>query len=155
MLKKMLIFCSIVLGVIIVSQFVILENNKKILADNPYEKDELHPKTIEQLKDNNYKNIILPQTLKHGIDDKEDHVIYFYTSTCTFCKKTTPLVVPMAEELGLDLKLFNLLEFEEGWDEYKIDKTPTIVYFKDGKEVNRTEGLKSESEFKDFLAKTK
>lgn len=43
----------------------------------------------------------------------------------------------MAEEMGIDLEMYNLLEFEEGWNEYAIESTPTFIHFEDGKEVDR------------------
>ena len=55
----------------------------------------------------------------------------------TICKEATPILTPLAEELGIDLVQYNLLEFEQGWDDYDIEGTPTIVQFKDGKEVAR------------------
>lgn len=152
MLKKMFIFCTILVSIVIVSQFVILDKNKKILADNPYQKTELHPKTIEQLTDKNYKNVTLPKELTAILQKEESVFVYFYTSTCTYCKKATPILVPMTQKKNIDLKMFNLLEFQEGWDDYKITKTPTIVHYQAGTETGRLEGLQSESDFERFLS---
>ena len=57
----------------------------------------------------------------------------------------------MAEELGIDLVQYNLLEFEQGWDDYNIESTPTIVQFKDGKEVARIVGLQEEDVYRRWL----
>lgn len=53
--------------------------------------------------------------------------------------------------MGIDLKQFNLLEFEEGWDEYHIEATPTIVHFKNGQEVARIEGYYEEDVFRKWF----
>ncbi|KHF27140.1 hypothetical protein LR68_04050 [Anoxybacillus sp. BCO1] len=63
--------------------------------------------------------------------------------------------MPLAKEMGIDLKQFNLLEFEEGWDEYHIEATPTIVRFKNGKEVARIEGYYEEDVFRKWFEQTK
>lgn len=151
MIKKMIIVCCVFLGIMFVSQVLIELKNKDLLIENPYGKKDLHPETIQQLKDENYQNIILPDELKEIINSGQEKVVYFYSSTCIYCKKTTSIVVPMTKELNIDLKLFNLLEFKSGWGEYQITKTPTIVHFKNGKEVKRIEGLQSEDEFQKFF----
>ena len=34
----------------------------------------------------------------------------------------------------------NVLEYEEAWDTYAINATPTMIYFENGQEVARIEG---------------
>ena len=36
-----------------------------------------------------------------------------------YCKEATPILTPMAEELGIDLVQYNLLEFKQGWNDYQ------------------------------------
>jgi thioredoxin 1 len=48
--------------------------------------------------------------------------------------------VPIAKEMGIDMKKHNLLEFTASWDAYQINATPTLIHYKDGKEVSRLEG---------------
>ncbi|MNR68338.1 hypothetical protein D3C85_1928340 [compost metagenome] len=43
------------------------------------------------------------------------------------------------------MKQFNLEEFQDGWNNYKITSTPTLVYYKNGVEVDRIEGGVPES----------
>ena len=51
----------------------------------------------------------------------------------------------------MNLVQFNLLEFEEGWNNYGIESTPTIVQYKDGKEVNRIVGYQDEPVFEQWF----
>lgn len=128
-----------------------MQNEEKLAGDTQYNKDSLKPETIAQLDDPNYQNIILPEDLKAKLDNKEDVTVYFYSPTCSYCQQTTPIVAPLAEDLGIDLVQFNLLEFESGWDQYGIKETPTIVQYKAGKEAERIVGLKDKEVFEDWF----
>src|SRR5699024_5902970 len=98
--------------------------------ENPYGKDRLKQETIDQLDDPLYQNIIVPEELDAKLDNNEDITVYYYSPTCSHCLKTTPYVVPIAEELGIDLKKMNLLEFDK-MDYYEVEGTPTIIHYED------------------------
>ncbi len=53
------------------------------------------------------------------------------------------------------MEVINLEENPEGWKEFNIEGTPTIVNYKNGKEINRIEGEESEEIFKDWFNKSK
>jgi len=101
--------------------------------------NDLNPATRELLNDPNYQNIILPAELDKMVADKEDFYVYLFASDCGYCRQTTPQLVPLAQELGVDLPMFNLREFEEYFNKYNVNYTPTLAYFKDGVEVERLE----------------
>ncbi|WJH34504.1 thioredoxin family protein [Paenibacillus aurantius] len=115
----------------------------------------LNPATVSQLKDKNYQNIILPDDLKKRLQNKESLFVYYFSPTCVHCQKTTPMLYPLSQTMGIDMKQFNLLEFEDGWQNFNIQYTPTLVYYKDGKEAGRLEGENDEKTFKDFFNKFK
>lgn len=137
-MKKLLIYLSVIVLLFVVL-FVLNRTSTSTAdnADNVYgiKSSKLHPETREQLDDPNYQNIILPDQLKTELSKKGDLFVYFFSSACPHCKLTTPVLMPIAKELQVDLKQFNLLEFPEGWQEYNIEFTPTLVYYKDGKEI--------------------
>ncbi|MFC4559168.1 thioredoxin family protein [Virgibacillus kekensis] len=153
MKKKMIIILASVLVLFIALYFVIDYKNQQAIGDNenPYGKDDLHQATIDQLDDPLYGNQLTPDELEKKLENEEDMVVYFYSPTCPHCQQTTPYLVPLAEEMGVDLKKLNLLEFESAWMEYGIEGTPTVVYFEDGKEVDRVNGSKSEDIFRAFF----
>ncbi|MEK5058513.1 thioredoxin family protein [Paenibacillus sp. FSL H7-0326] len=101
---------------------------------------DLAPATREILEDPNYQNIILPEELDTKISNKESFFTYFFASDCPHCRATTPQLMPIADEAGVDLPQFNLKEFEDGWRDYNIEFTPTLVYFENGVEKDRLEG---------------
>ena len=105
-------------------------NSKKVSENNPYGKDRLHPATIDLLDDENYQNIILPEKLEKKLANQEDATVYFFASDCPFCKEATPILTPMAEELGIDLVQYNLLEFKQGWNDYKLNQHQPLFNLK-------------------------
>ncbi|WP_102271982.1 thioredoxin family protein [Cytobacillus massiliigabonensis] len=137
-MKKVIIFLAVIILLFgAVALLTKMQNEEKVTEENPYGKGNLHPETIAQLEDPNYQNLILPDQLEKKLDNKEDVTVYFYSSTCPHCKRTTPIVAPLAKDMNIDLVQFNLQEFDNGWDQYGIIETPTIVQYKAGKEVNR------------------
>ncbi|WP_110113879.1 thioredoxin family protein [Bacillus sp. CGMCC 1.16541] len=154
-MKKIILFASIIL--VIFGALVLVTNmqNKEKAEGNPYGKDTIHPETAKQLDDPNYQNLILPDELDEVIENKETVTVYFYSPLCEHCKKATPVVAPLAEDMGVDLQKFNLLEFDSMWDKYGIESTPTIIHYVDGQEVDRLVGNQPEETFKAFLEKAK
>lgn len=146
-MKKLLIFGGIIILLFGALALVTNMSQAQLVEGNPYGKNKLHPETIKLLKDPLYDNIILPEELEEELAQKEDLFVYFFQSTCPACKETTPVLVPVAEELGIDLKKYNLLEFTQGWDDYQIEFTPTVVYFHQGKEIDRVTGFHTAEEF--------
>ncbi|CAM3645610.1 thioredoxin family protein [Mesobacillus zeae] len=150
-MKKMIIFLVIVVGVLAALFFLTKMQNEEKSKDNPYQKTSLRQETVDQLDDPNYQNIIVPGKLDKKIEKGEDVTVYFYSPTCSHCQETTPVVAPLAKEMKVDLLQFNLLEFEDGWNKYGIQETPTIVQYKDGKETNRLIGYQAKATFREWF----
>ncbi|MCA1056552.1 thioredoxin family protein [Rossellomorea aquimaris] len=150
-MKKIIIFLVIVIGLFAAIALVTNMQNSQKAEGNKFKKDNLDPATVDLLDDPNYQNVILPDELEKKLEDKEDVTVYFYSSTCPHCKNTTPILAPLAEEMGVDMVQYNVLEFEQGWNDYAIEATPTLVHFEDGKEVARVVGSQPEEEFKQFF----
>ena len=129
-----------------------MSNDKKLSSENnPYGDKELKQETIDQLNDENYQNIMLPDELEKKIEAGEDLNAYFFSPTCVHCQAFTPVLMPIAEELGIDIAQINVYEYPELWDKYNFDHTPTFIHFENGVEVNRFVGALTENELRDFL----
>lgn len=150
-MKKIIIFSIIIVALFAVLAIVNNVQNTNQAEGNPFGKKNLHPETIKQLDDPNYQNIILPEELDAKLANKETVTVYYYSPICPACVKTSPIVVPMTNELGIDLKLFNLLEFDQGWSKYNISATPTIVHYIEGEIIGQTEGLFEEEAFAEWF----
>jgi len=138
---KKVIILSVVVAALLIGAIVYSDiANKEAAAGNPYGKANLHPATLEQLNDPLYDNQILPDQLRDQIAQEKELYVYFYSPLCEHCQRTTPVLVPVAKDLKIDVKKHNVLEFADSWDTYKIEGTPTLIHFKGGKEVSRIEG---------------
>ncbi|MGJ7919374.1 thioredoxin family protein [Neobacillus sp. LXY-4] len=147
-MKKVIIFLAVIIVLFGAISFLTNAKNKEKSEDNPYNKETLDAQTIAQLDDPNYQNLILPEELQEKLDNKEDVTVYFYSPACTHCQRTTPELAPLAKEMDIDMLQYNLLEFEQGWDDYQIESTPTLVQYKNGKEVARIVGYNEPEVFR-------
>lgn len=153
MKKKMIIFIVILVVLFAGLYFVVEYKNNQAVDDsgNPFGKSELHQATIDQLDDPNYKNQILPDELSEKLENGESLTVYFYSPDCIHCQRTTPILVPLTEELGIDVKKHNVLEFENAWATYGIEGTPTIIRFENGEEVARVSGGQTKEQLRAFF----
>lgn len=130
----------IVTFIVIVCAFVLI-----IVFQKPSQQIE---SATEHKTNNLYKNEISLKKLQTYLKNQEELTVYFYQTSCSHCKKVTPIVIPMAQKLKIDLKLINLENYSEtGWDEFNIDATPTIVHFKNGREDKRIVGELTEKAY--------
>jgi thioredoxin 1 len=150
-MKKLLIIGGAIAAVFILLIVLTNMSNDKKLADNQYKTNDLKQETIDQLDDKNYQNIILPDDLKAKVESGEPVTAYFFSPICPHCKAMTPVLMPIVEDMDVDLVQYNIYEFEQGWDDYTIEATPTMIHFENGKEVSRIVGNKPKEEIETFF----
>ncbi|WP_342543043.1 thioredoxin family protein [Paenisporosarcina sp. FSL H8-0542] len=150
-MKKLLIIGGIIVALF--ALLIVLNNtsNKNKLEDNPYGTNDLKQETIDQLDDENYQNIILPDDLQAKVESGEPVTAYFFSPTCVHCKAMTPVLMPIVKDMEVDLVQYNIYEFEQGWEDYKIEFTPTMIHFEDGKEVARMVGNQPKEQIETFF----
>ena len=155
LVKKLLIIGSVI--VLLFAAIIVLtkvSNNSKLAgAEELYGDKDLKQETIDQLDDENYQNIMLPDELEKKLKAGEDVNAYFFSPTCVHCKAFTPVLMPIAKKLGVDIAQLNVWEYEDLWNKYHIKATPTFIRFEGGKEVNRFEGALPEKDLRTFLNK--
>ena len=69
-------------------------------------------------------------------------LLEFYSDSCIPCKRTSPILAELEEE-HTDIKV-SKLNIKFGADtarKYNVMSSPTIVFFKNGEEVNRIKGV--------------
>ncbi|PGM88495.1 thioredoxin family protein [Bacillus cereus] len=141
-MKKMLIF---IIAIVSIFALVILLTNKETQNE----------KTTSTEQVNYYKNQITPEQLQEDLSNHKEKIVYFYKTTCPHCLKVSPIVVPMAENMEINMQVLNLEEYKQGWDMFQIKGTPTIISYKDGKEVNRILGEQSLQTFQTWFKNNK
>lgn len=139
-MKKLAIFGGIIVVLFIAIIALTNMSNSDKLEDNPYGTDDLKQSTIDLLTDENYQNIILPDALEEKIATGEPVLGYMFSPECSHCKNMTPKLMPIAEEMDIHIDQLNVLEFDQAWNTYAVEATPTLIYFKDGAEVARLTG---------------
>lgn len=150
-MKKMLIIGGAVLAIFALIIVLTQMSNSEKLANNPYDTDDLDPATIDQLDDENYQNIALPEEVAEQVESGEPTTVYFFSPTCPHCQTTTPILMPVAEDMDVDVLQYNLLEYEQGWTDYFIEATPTLVHYENGEEVSRWVGAQPKENIEEFF----
>lgn len=78
----------------------------------------------------------------------------FYASWCSPCKMQAPILDSLMREYP-DIQLFKVdIDSQDGQvliTKHAIKSVPTLILFKDNKEVKRLSGLVSEYELRSFL----
>ncbi len=99
-----------------------------------------------------------PEIIESGVDVTEIKLsdakgkivlIDFWASWCVPCKMMSPVLNELAEEAGPNVQVckVNVEEYQSLASKYSIRGIPTMLLFRNGKEINRYVGVKS----KDFL----
>jgi len=153
-LKKLLIIGGAIVAVFIL--IVVLSNkaDQAKMKDNPYGTKNLSKSTIDLIGNENYNNIVLPDTLFKKIEDGESVTAYYFHPECQYCMQMTPVMMPIATEMDVNVLQYNMMEFGDKADEttkYDIQNWPALVHYKDGKEVGRMVGAQPEENIRAFF----
>lgn len=147
-MKKMALYLGIILGLFAILYAVDYASNQQVnnklqdAAEKLYntQPDQLTKATRDQLNDDNYQRIILPDSLEEKLNNKESLFVYMFSPVCSYCQATTPVLEEIAKDLDVDYVQLNVYEFADMWDVYNIEATPTLIYFQDGVEAERLSG---------------
>ncbi len=77
-------------------------------------------------------------------------VIDFFATWCAPCREITPILEVMEKEFGDKVVIYKV-NADDNYDlvsKYKVEALPTVVFFKDGVEVKRFKGVKSERDIR-------
>ncbi|BAQ08689.1 thioredoxins [Bacillus sp. OxB-1] len=151
-MKKLLIIGGIIVVIFGLIVFLSNQTDQAKLKDNPYGTEDLEKSTINLIGNENYKNIILPEDLFEKVDSGEPVTAYFFSPDCQYCMEMTPRMMPIADEMGVHVYQYNMLEFYDlAKERYGIENWPTLVHFRDGKEVGRMSGAQPDENIRMFF----
>lgn len=126
--------------------------------------------TTENIISNNAENVIENNISSNTINEivyanentfdeevyKEERIVIvdFYADWCSPCKMLGPILESIAEERK-DIKIVkvNVDENSKLANEFRAYSIPLLVFFEDGKEVNRVAGLRSKEFILDLIDK--
>ena len=86
---------------------------------------------------------------KEVLESKDIVLVDFYADWCGPCRMLSPIM----EEIGKNNKVFkvNVDDEDELAMEYGIMNIPCVIAFKDGEELDRSVGLKSQEEIERLI----
>ena len=95
---------------------------------------------IKELNEDNFNEVL---------DSKEKVFVDFYADWCGPCK----MLAPIMEEIAKNNKVYkvNVDESSNLASEYNIFSIPCVILFENGKEINRSIGLKSKDEILEMI----
>lgn len=98
---------------------------------------------MDQLTDDNFE-----EKTKQGVV-----LVDFFADWCGPCRMLTPVIEGVAAELQGKAS-FGKLDIDQNQriaGQYQVTSVPTLILFKDGKEVNRLVGLRDAEAIKHFV----
>ena len=78
-------------------------------------------------------------------------VVDFYATWCGPCKMFAPIFEEVSNDKEINFVKIDVDNYSDIAREYGVMSIPTIILFKDGKEVKRHTGFMSKEEFYSFL----
>lgn len=99
---------------------------------------------IKEIKENEFEDVVLKSDSKVLVD--------FYATWCGPCRMLRPIL----EELASDRTDTNIVSIdvddaEELARQYGIISIPCLIVFENGKEINRSVGLKSKTDIESMI----
>lgn len=82
---------------------------------------------------------------------KDSAVVDFYATWCGPCKMFSPIFEETANEIDMNFVKIDVDNNSDIARDYGVMSIPTVILFKDGKEVKRNVGFMSKEEFIKFL----
>ena len=82
---------------------------------------------------------------------EEEAVVDFYATWCGPCKMFGPIFEEVANEKNINFVKLDVDKYSDVAREYGVMSIPTIILFKNGKEVKRFTGFMSKDDFINFI----
>jgi thioredoxin 1 len=107
-------------------------------------------KNIPVVADNDKILALTDKNFQHQTKNKLV-LVDFWASWCAPCRMMAPVLNEVADELtgNSHVGKINIEQFQSLAQKFQVRSIPTLILFKNGKEINRFVGIKS----KDFLIK--
>lgn len=82
-------------------------------------------------------------------------VVEFYSDSCIPCKQLSPILGGLEDDYGDQVKVVKVnVNFDAGLaQKYEVAASPTLLFFKDGSEVERIRGLVKRPEMEETVKK--
>lgn len=87
------------------------------------------------------------------LQEKLPVIVDFYSDSCVPCKQLSPILGDIEDDHEDTVKVVKVnVNFDaELAEKYSVMASPTLIYFKDGREVSRSRGLVSKDAIEEVL----
>ena len=101
------------------------------------------------------KRVSSDQFQAEVLDAKLPVLVEFYSDSCIPCKQLSPILGGLEDDYEDQLKVVKVNVNFDGdlAEQYEVAASPTILFFKDGKEVERIRGLVKRPALEDVVKK--
>ena len=84
-------------------------------------------------------------------------VVDFFATWCAPCQMFAPVLVELEKKYGDEVKFYkvNIDESEDAAIRYGVSSVPTLIFFKDGEEIDRQVGFADEDELSNWIEEMK
>ena len=76
-------------------------------------------------------------------------LVDFYSDSCVPCKRMSPVLAELEESYA---GKSNIAYEPELVEKYEVSSAPTLVFFKDGKEIQRLTGVQKKADLEKFIS---
>ena len=100
---------------------------------------------VKQIGEKEFEDMILNETAPVLVD--------FFADWCGPCKMLAPVLEELADDIGEQAVIIkvNVDENQELAMRYQVMSVPSILIFKNGKQINSSVGFKSKEQLKELL----
>lgn len=84
-------------------------------------------------------------------------VVDFFATWCAPCQMLAPVLIELDKKYGDEVEFYkvNIDESEDAAIRYGVSSVPTLIFFKDGEEIDRQVGFADEDELSDWIEEMK
>ncbi len=84
-------------------------------------------------------------------------VVDFFATWCAPCEMLAPVLIVLDKKYGDEVEFYkvNIDESEDAAIRYGVSSVPTLIFFKDGEEIDRQVGFADEDELSNWIEEMK
>lgn len=84
-------------------------------------------------------------------------VVDFFATWCAPCQMLAPVLIELEKKYGDEVEFYkvNIDESEDVAIRYGVSSVPTLIFFKNGEEIDRQEGFADEDELSNWIEEMK
>ena len=84
-------------------------------------------------------------------------VVDFFATWCAPCQMLAPVLIELDKKCGNEVEFYKVSidESEDAAIRYGVSSVPTLIFFKDGEEIDRQVGFADEDEISDWIEEMK